>query len=733
MMTFSKFPFYKQLDAMDCGPACLRMIAAYYGRQYSLQALRELSDISREGVSLEGIIEAAEHLGFRTMPISVPYSTENADVPSLKDAPLPCIVHWNKNHFIIVFRIKGEKIWVADPAEGVFQITATAFQRRWLSGDNKGVALLLQPTPQFFDHEAAPANKIGFGFLLRYLLPFRKLLFQLVIGLMIGSSLQLIFPFLTQAIVDIGIANRQIGIVYLILMGQLALFLGQTSVNIIQRWIQLHVGTRMSVAFIADFLSKLMKLPIRFFDTKLTGDLFQRIKDHSRIEYLLNNGLLTVVFSVFNLLVIGTVLFFYSIPIFIFFITGASLMLIWILVFMSKRRQLDYITFQELSQNHNALLEIIQGMPEIKLQNSERKRRQRWISIQANLFRANLKSLKISQYQDIGAGFINQLKDIIITVVAAQSVIRGEMTLGMMLAVQSLAGQLNAPLQQIIFFLRSAQDAKISLERLGEIHTMEDEEQASQDKITEVDSRAAIVIKDVVFRYNRLNNDVLSNINLTIPAGKITAIVGCSGSGKTTLVKLLLGFYQPTEGQILIGNTPLDEIFVKSWRKSCGAVLQDGYIFSDTIANNIAECDEQVNFLKLQHALEMANIQSFTDGLALGINTQIGASGNGISQGQRQRLLIARAVYKNPHFLFFDEATNALDANNERVIMENMERFFQGRTVVVVAHRLSTVKHADQIVVLDEGKIVEIGTHRELVQKQGYYFDLVKNQLELGV
>ncbi len=729
---FKKFPFYRQYDAMDCGPTCLRMIAQYYGKSYSLQYLREHCYIDREGVSLMGISDAAEHLGMRTLAVKVPFEIDDDDEASLQDVGLPCIAHWRQRHFVVVYAINKKYVWIADPGKGKMKMKRKDFERGWISEGQTGIILMIEAGPDFYAHEDEQINKTGLSFLFRYFKPYKRLIGQLILGLVLGSIFQLIFPFLTQAIVDIGIENQNIGFIYLILIAQLVLFLSQVSVNFIQSWILLHIGVRINVSLISDFLIKLMRLPIGFFDIKMIGDLLQRIQDHDRIETFLTNSTLNTVFSFFNLIIFSIVLLIYNRLIFFIFVTASVLYLIWVSIFLKKRRAIDYQNFEQLSDNRNTLIELIQGMQEIKLQNSEKKRRWQWANIQGRLFRISMKSLSISQYQDIGAGFISQLKDILISFFAAKAVIEGQMTLGMMLAVQYIIGQLNGPLQQMVVFIRSAQDAEISLERLGEIHNREEETTSNTTTIDILPEIGDLRISGVNFQYNPMSDLVLKDINLEIPRGKVTAIVGTSGSGKTTLVKLLLGFYKPTQGSIRIGGVHLDNIRKRLWRSKCGAVMQDGYIFTDTIANNIAESDDVVDKTKLLKAVKVANIQSFIEYLPLGYNTIVGARGNGISQGQRQRLLIARAVYKDPDYLFFDEATNALDAQNEKIIMENMDAFFEGRTVVVVAHRLSTVKNADQIVVLERGELVEKGTHQELVEKKGAYFSLVKNQLELG-
>ncbi|TVR84986.1 MAG: peptidase domain-containing ABC transporter [Saprospirales bacterium] len=652
-------------------------------------------------------------------------------VPSLKEAPLPCIVHWNQNHFVVVYKISGKNVWIADPGAGKIKLTHSEFNKSYSSDGDNGVALLLEPTPEFYRDDLDDFSKRGFWFIFDYLRPHTRLLWQVLIGLMLGMVFQLIFPFLTQSLVDIGIDTQNLGFIYIVLVGQLMLFVGQVSVRFIQSWIILHISVRINVNLIADFLIKLMKLPLGFFDSKNIGDLLQRIGDHKRVESFLTQSILSLILSIATLFVFGIVLAIYSITIVAIFLIAAFLYIAWIYIFLKKRKEVDYKAFQELSDTQDSLIEIIQGMPEIKLQGSQLKRRWKWAVIQAKLFRTQMRGLAISQYQDAGALSITQLKDILITFIAAKAVLDGHMTLGMMLAIQYIIGQLNGPLNQLVGFIRAAQDASISLERLGEIHGNPEEEDSKLTKVAEI-PEGDILISDVSFKYTPIGDEVLKKVNIRIPRGKTTAIVGTSGSGKTTLIKLLLGFYPPTQGKISIGPVSLDAIYQKSWRKYCGVVMQDGYIFSDTIANNIAESDDETDYQKVLDSLKTANLLEFVESLPLSLNTKIGAKGNGVSQGQRQRLLIARAVYKNPEFLFFDEATNALDANNEKIIMENLNNFLKNRTAIVVAHRLSTVKNADQIIVLEEGEVVEKGTHQELVQLKGHYYTLVKNQLELG-
>jgi ATP-binding cassette subfamily B protein len=716
---------------MDCGPTCLKMVAEFYGKKYSLQNLRAKSYITRAGVSMLGISDAAEAIGFRSMGVKA--SLEKL----VEEDPVPFIAHWKQEHFVVVYKLSKTHVFVSDPAHGHVKYTHDEFAKQWASskqdGENVGVALLLEPAPDFYEKDDEKHDRTSFAFLLQYLRPHKKFLVQLALGMLLGSLLQLIFPFLTQSVVDIGINTQNLNFVYLVLIAQLVLFIARMVTDFIRGWILLHISTRVNISLISDFLIKLMKLPVGFFDTKLIGDLMQRIGDHQRIESFLTSETLNILFSLFNLVIFGAVLAFYSWAIFFVFLVGSLLYIGWILLFMKKRRELDFKRFQQASDNQSNLYQLITGMQEIKLNNCEKQKRWEWERIQAKLFKVSIKGLALSQYQQAGSVFFNEGKNILISIIAATSVISGDMTLGMMMAVQYIIGQLNSPIAQMITFMQSMQDAKISLERLGEIHEKDDEEDVDQPKLMELPEQKDIQIKDLMFQYEGPHSPkVLDNINLEIPQNKVTAIVGASGSGKTTLLKLMLGFYPPVQGKINVGKTGLENFSQRMWRDKCGVVMQDGFIFSDGIAKNIAVSDEIVDRQKLLEAVKVANIQEFVEELPLSYNTKIGQEGSGISQGQKQRMLIARAVYKNPEYIFLDEATNALDANNEKVIMENLQEFFKGRTVVVVAHRLSTVKNADQIVVLEKGKIVEVGNHKELAAKKGAYYELVKNQLELG-
>ena len=716
---------------MDCGPTCLRMIAKFYGKSVPLDYLREQSHISREGVSLLGISDAAEAIGMRSMGTKVTFEQ------LVNDVPKPCVVHWDQNHFVVLYAVKKDQLYVADPAFNLVKYSSAEFKKHWLAtvkdGVEKGICLLVQPTPGFYERDDEKSDHGGFSFLFRYLRPHRRLLVQLLAGLLAASVIQLIFPFLTQSLVDVGINNQDVNFIYLVLIAQLVLFIGQTSVEFIRSWILLHISTRINISIISDFLIKLMKLPIGYFDTKMIGDLMQRIQDHRRIERFLTNQTLSVLFSVISLSVFAVVLAVYNWIILLVFVLGSALYVVWVWLFMKRRRQLDYKRFSQMSENQSMLIQLITGMQEIKLNNYEKQKRWEWERIQARLFRVNVQNLSVDQYQQAGSVFVNQTKNIVITVIAAMSVLNGEMTLGMMLAVQYIIGQMNSPLGELINFMQLAQEAKISLERLGEIHNQNEEEEKGKPLLNVMPLNKSLYIENLVFQYEGPHSPkVLKQVNLVIPEKKITAIVGTSGSGKTTLVKMLLGFYPPVSGKIRVGETDLQNFSQQWWRTKVGAVMQDGFIFSDTITSNIAVGVERLDKERLLFAAQMANLMDLIEGLPLGFNTKIGQDGHGLSQGQKQRILIARVIYKDPEYLFFDEATNALDANNEKVIMENLNKVYEGKTVIVVAHRLSTVKNADQIVVLDRGDIAEQGTHDELTAKRGAYYHLVKNQLELG-
>lgn len=730
-----KYPFFRQYDQKDCGPTCLKMICKYHGKSFGADYLREIATLTGDGTSLGGLADAGEKVGLSSLALNVTYEVLTEQIP------LPCIAHWRQRHYVVVYETFNDKIVVGDPAHGLITYHKTDFIKGWIpekkpNEDSEGVVLLFETTPLFFEQDSKhEVKKSLFGFIFRYFRPYKRYLIQLFIGLFVTTLLQFAFPFLTQQIVDTGINTRNLSFITLILLAQLVLFISQSSISIIRSWILLHTTSRVNLRMLSDFLMKLMNLPISFFDSKTTGDLLQRIRDHDRVQTFLSATTLDVLFSTITMLVFGVVLFYYNPLLFWTFFGFSVLYIAWILLFLKKRAEIDYQYFDQASGNQSSSIQLINGMQEIKLNGSEKRRRWEWEAIQARLFKLNIRSLGLSQTQNEGGNFINQIKNILISYIAARSVINGEITLGAMLSVQYIIGQMNAPINNFISFIRSYQDAKLSILRLAEIHNKTNEENTEDLLINELPVNKTLKIENLDFRYGSSASAlVLKNLSLAIPEGKVTAIVGASGSGKTTLLKLLLKFYEPTNGQIYLGNSNLKNMSYNFWRSQCGVVMQEGYIFADSIARNISESDVNgtINKQKLQNAIFTANIGEFIEHLPSGYNTRIGSSGMGISGGQKQRILIARAVYKSPEFLFFDEATSSLDANNEAQIMRNLNTFFEGRTVVVVAHRLSTVKNADQIIVLDKGEIVESGNHKQLVEKQGYYFSLVKNQLELG-
>lgn len=742
---FKRYPFTHQHDYVDCGPACLQMITKFYGKNYSLEELRQLSYLSREGVSFLSLNDALEGLGFRSLMVKIKYDN------LINNSPFPCILHWDQNHFVVLYGVKKayrfgkrkeseDRLIVADPAHGIVTIDKQTFLQHWIStSDNKGTALVVEPSASFYTKKDEKTDKSDYWFLLSYIRPYYKYLYQLGIGMLVGSLVSLILPFLTQILIDQGVNGKDFNIITIIILAQVFFFMGEIVIDVIRGWVLLNLNTRISLNIISDFLIKLFQLPIKYFDSKAIGDIYQRIADHHRVESFLTEVTLNSLFSLISILVYSGIMLYYDIKIFAIFLLFSMLAVLWILLFQKKRKILDYKVFMRNKENQDKLLELITGMQEIKLFGGEVTKRWDWERLQLKLFRLNIKGLVLEQYQKIGFTFFSQLKNILIIYILAREVVYGNLTLGVMLSVSYIIGQTNGPLEQLVTFFRAGQDAKISMDRLQEIHNRPNEVQQenSSDSLEEQSKRELlggdIVLENVYFQYDGPRSPfVLQDVSLRIPKGKVTAIVGASGSGKTTLMKLLLQYYTPVKGSVKLDDVNLSSLSPKWWRSQCGTVMQEGFIFSDTITNNIVIDGNNFDKVKFQNAVKVSNIAEFVEKLPVKYTTRIGNTGIGLSGGQKQRILIARAVYKNPDYIFFDEATSSLDANNENLIMKNLNVFFDNKTVVVIAHRLSTVKNADQIIVLDKGQIVETGTHKSLSKAKGTYYDLVKNQLELG-
>lgn len=726
-----KFQLIRQQDAMQCGIACLAMICRHYGKGYSVESLSKYCYATTEGVSLLGISDGAQAVGLQT-------TCARVTIEDMSELQLPCILYWNQNHFVVLYKVNSKKsiYYIADPGKGLTKYNRRDFESCWIStmsaGENKGIAMFLEPTDEFYKKEVVEEKRYSFQVLGNYINHYRKYFLLLFLSLLSGSLLQLVMPFLTQGIVDWGIHYKNIGLIWLILLGELMIIIGRTASDFVRRWLLLHISMRINISLVSDFFIKLLKLPMSFFDTKLMGDLLQRMNDHARVQSFLTKQVLSIMFSTLSFGVLGVVLFVYNRLVFGVFLAGSIIYGGWIARFLGRRKVLDYELFEQMAINQEKTYQFITSMQEIKLQDCERRRRWEWEDTQADFFGVQMKSLKLQQTQEAGSIFINELKNILITVLAATAVINGSISLGAMLAIQYIVGQLNSPVEQLMDFIYSLQDVKISLERINEIHMSKNEESCTNQQ-SAFCGKKEICIKNIYFKYDpHARKNTLEDISFHIPAGKVTAIVGASGSGKTTLVKLMLGYYKVMSGEINISGCNINNYNLKWWRRHCGVVMQDGIIFSESIARNIAVADGDIDLERLEQAASIANIHDYIMSLPLKYDTKIGRDGVGLSQGQKQRILIARAVYKNPDFIFLDEATNALDAKNERAIVEKLDRFYQGKTVIVVAHRLSTVKNANQIIVVDNGKVVEIGDHSSLIEKKGTYYNLVKNQLELG-
>jgi len=724
-MRWKRFPVEYQMDSQDCGPASLKIIAKYFGRYYSLQYLRDRCGITKEGVSLLDISTGAESIGLRILAIKCTLN----DVVS--KVPLPAIVFWNENHFVVVYNADKKYIWISDPAKGRVKYTHEEFRKGWYpKGEENGVLLAVEPTVDFQKSEAEKTQrKSTFSGILRYFFPYKKQ-FGLVLGIMlVVTLLQAVLPFISKAVIDVGIKTSDVNFIHMVLFGNICILASVMAFNVLRDWVLLHITSRVNIALISDYLIKLMKLPVTFFENKLLGDILQRAQDHERIRSFIMNNSLALIFSSLTFVIFAIILLVYNTNIFYIFLAGSVCYIVWVLLFLSIRKKLDWEYFELLSKNQSYWVETVSAIQDIKIFNYEKYRRWKWEEIQARLYHVNKKVLTVTNAQNLGAQFIEGMKNMAIVFYCAVAVINGEITFGVMISTQFILGMLNGPLIQFINFVVSAQYAKISFLRINEIRELEDEEELlSIGSTTVMPEKKDITLENVFFQYTPNGFMVLRNVFLRIPEKKVTAIVGGSGSGKSTLLKLLVRLYKPTHGEIKMGGMNVTAINLRQWRDLCGVVMQDGKIFSDTILNNIVLDDDHIDYERLREVCRTAQLEEEINNMPKGFETMIGETGRGLSGGQKQRLLIARALYQDPEFLFLDEATNSLDVMNERKIVEALNNAFKQRTVVVIAHRLSTIQHADQIVVLNQGYIAEIGNHQTLMEKKGLYYQLVATQ-----
>ena len=728
-MLFRRFPVEYQMDSQDCGPASLKIIAKHFGKFYSLQFMRDRCGITKEGVSLLDLSTGAESIGLRTLAIKC---TTNDVVNSI---PFPAILFWKNSHFVVVYHSDKKHIWVSDPAKGRIKYSHEEFKQGWYQkGEKRGVLLAVEPTAEFKDSKAErEQKKNSFSSILKYFFPYKHNFGLIFIIMLVVTALQGMLPFISKAVIDVGIKTSDVKFIHMVLIGNISILLSIMIFNVLRDWILLHITARVNIALISDYLIKLMKLPVTFFENKLMGDILQRAQDHERIRSFIMNNSLALIFSTFTFVIFAIILLIYNAVIFYIFLAGSILYVCWVLLFLSIRKKLDWEYFELLSRNQSYWVETVSAIQDIKVYNYEKYRRWKWEEIQARLYHVNKRVLAITNAQNLGAQFIESIKNMGIVFFCAMAVIKGDITFGVMISTQFIIGMLNGPLVQFINFVVGAQYAKISFLRINEIRQLEDEEELLSIGNTSIlPEKKTISLENVHFQYTQNSPLVLRNIYLQIPEDKITAIVGGSGSGKSTLLKLLVRLYKPSYGEIKMDTMNVNAINLRQWRNLCGVVMQDGKMFSDTILNNIVLDADRIDYDWLREVCRIAQIEDEINAMPKGFETIVGETGRGLSGGQKQRLLIARALYKNPKFLFLDEATNALDSINERKIVDALNNAFQQRTVVVIAHRLSTIRNADQIVVLDKGFIVEAGNHKTLMEKKGHYFELVSSQMQIS-
>lgn len=731
-----KYRVIMQHDSMQCGAACLLSVCHFYGRSgMSLEQMTEMCGVGRDGVSIYDLNKAARRLGFETLCAKLTLS-------DLLDITLPCILFWNASHFVVLFEARGGRYVIGDPALGVVERSEAEVSQAWLAADDddgvlRGVVLGLSPTDDFSCGGDCGVQSLSLRkslpSLWTYVRPHRWCIAQLAAGLAFGCVVQLILPFLSQAVVDVGVGLRDVGSLWTLVIAQMALMLGRAAAGFVRSWILLRIGTRVNIAMVSDFLAKLMRLPMTFFDKKLTGDILQRMGDYSRVRDFFTSQALDALFALSSVAVFAFVLGCYSLRLFAVFLVGSLAHAAWLSFFMRRRRVLDYELFRRQALCSNKTLECVSSLHEVKLQGCGARRRAEWEASQEALVSTQAQSLALSQRQEAGSVVIAEGKNIVMTLCSATAVMSGDMTMGMMLATQFIAGQLVSPIERLTRFAYAAQDVRVSLERILSVSRMPDEDDGRNASPVDVDWRLGVEFRHVSFAYSpsECGHPAVDDVSLYFPSGKVTAIVGASGSGKSTLIKLLLGFFEPQEGDVSVGGVELSSLPMEWWRGQCGIVMQDGVIFSDSVARNIAMADDEPDMRRVREAARLACADGFISDLHAAFETKIGAEGQQLSKGQAQRILLARAVYRNPSLLILDEATNSLDTVSERRIVDNLASFCAGRTTIVIAHRLSTVRNADNIIVMSGGRVVERGTHNELAKLHGYYYELIKNQLDI--